>query len=152
MTPHSPNDPLKKLRGMWRRKSAPSRALHKHSTAAGILAVSKPILAFSPSSQLHLVPIPRESPVGSVYRNTSDTAQTFLPPVQAVADVIPGVGSIIKGAIGGITSVLQLVDVIRLHSRVLLLMLNLAIIEIRPEQARLGEAHHPIAQTSPAYG
>ncbi|KAF8452438.1 hypothetical protein L210DRAFT_790515, partial [Boletus edulis BED1] len=43
-------------------------------------------------------------------RNTSDAAQTFLPPVQAIADVIPGVGSIIKGAIGGILSILQLVD------------------------------------------
>ena len=54
---------------------------------------------------------PHSSTVVSVYRKTeSDTAQTFLPPVQAVADVIPGVGGIIKGAIVGITCVLQLVD------------------------------------------
>ena len=63
-----------------------------------------------------MVPVHRESTVVSVYRKTSDTAQTFLPPVQAVADVIPGVGGIIKGVIGGITCVLRLVDVIQLHS------------------------------------
>ena len=114
--------------------SAPRRALHNHSSAAGILAVSKPILAFSPS-QLRSVPIPRESTVVSVYRHTSDIAQTFLPPVQAVADVIPGVGGIIKGVIGGMLSTLQLVDVIRFRYRVLLsLMLNCAIIEIHAEQ------------------
>jgi hypothetical protein len=109
MTSRTPSDPLKKCRGLWQHISTRSRAPHKHSTAAGILAVSKPILAFSPS-QLHLAPIPRESSVVSVYRNTSDTAQAFLPPVQAVADVIPGVGGIIKGVIGGILSTLQLVD------------------------------------------
>jgi hypothetical protein len=112
MTSRTPSDPLKKCRGLWQHISTRSRAPHKHSTAAGILAVSKPILAFSPS-QLHLAPIPRESSVVSVYRNTSDTAQAFLPPVQAVADVIPGVGGVIKGVIGGILSTLQLVDVIR---------------------------------------
>lgn len=52
----------------------------------------------------------------------------FLPPVQAIADIIPGVGSIIKGML----RVLRLVDVIRLHSRVLLGTpnLNLATIEV----------------------
>ena len=136
MSSHNPSDRLKKLRGMstWRIIPAPRRALHNHSSAAGILAVSKPILAFSPS-QLRSVPIPRESTVVSVYRNTSDIAQTFLPPVQAVADVIPGVGGLIKGAIGGMLSTLQLVDVIRFRYRVLLsLMLNCAIIEIHAEQ------------------
>jgi hypothetical protein len=135
MTSRTPSDPLKKFRGLWQsRIFTRSRAPHKHSTAAGILAVSKPILAFSPS-QLRSVPIPRESSVVSVYRYTSDTAQTFLPPVQAVADVIPGVGGVIKGVIGGILSTLQLVDVIRFRCRVLVsLILNRAIIEIHPEQ------------------
>jgi hypothetical protein len=73
-----------------------------HSTAAGILAVFK---AFSPSQ------LSQES--SAIYRNTSDAAQAFLPPIQAVADTIPGVGSIIRGVIGGTLSVLQLVDVIR---------------------------------------
>jgi hypothetical protein len=116
---HSPSDPLKKFRGMWQNISAPSRASHNHSIAAGILAVSKSILAFSPP-QLRSVPIPRESSVVSVYRNTSDSAQTFLPPVQAVVDVIPGVGGVIKGVIGGMLSTLQLVDVIRFRYRILL--------------------------------
>ena len=80
-----------------------------------------------------------------------DAAQAFLPPVKAIADIIPGVGSIIKGAIGGTLSVLQLVDVIRPLSRVSLLMLNLAIIEIHPEQGRPGEAHPSIAHASPPY-
>ena len=115
MPSQSPSDPLKKLRDMWRDKFAPGRALHNHSTTAGVLAVSKPLLAFS-SPQPCLVPIPRESTVVSIYRNTSDAAQTFLPPVQAVAGVIPGVGGIIQGVIGGITNVLQLVDVIQFHS------------------------------------
>jgi hypothetical protein len=136
---------------MWRNVSAPSRTLHNYSTAAGILAVSKPILAFS-SSQLCSVPIPRESTVVSVYRNTSDAAQTFLPPVQAAADTIPGVGGIIKGVIGGMLGTLQLVDVIRFRYRVSLsLMLNCAIIEVHPEQARVGEAHPPIIPASPTY-
>ena len=64
------------------------------------------MLVFNPS-QLPSVLTPQES---TVYRITPDAAQAFLPPVQAVADIIPGVGSIIKG---GTLSVLQLVDVIR---------------------------------------
>jgi hypothetical protein len=39
----------------------------------------------------------------TIYRNTS-TAQAFLHPVQVVADMIPDVGSIIEGAIGGTLS------------------------------------------------
>ena len=135
MASQRPSDPPKKLRGggMWRIMSTPSRALRTHSTAAGILAVSKPILAFSPS-QLRSAPVPRESTVASVYRNASDTAQTFLPPVQAVADGIPGVGGVIKGVIGGMLNTLQLVDVIRFRYRVSLsLMLNCAITEIPSE-------------------
>ena len=80
-----------------------------------------------------------------------DAAQAFLPPVKAIADIIPGVGSIIKGTL----RVLRLVDsdVIRLHSRVLLGTpnLNLATIEVHPEQRRLGEAHPQIAPASPPY-
>ena len=121
---------------MWRNVSSPSRALHNHSTAAGVLTVSNPIFAFGPS-KLHAVLIPRESSVVSVYRNASDTAQAFLPPVQAAADVIPGVGGIIKGVMGGMLNTLQLVDVIRFRHRVLYsLPLNRAIIEIHPEQGR----------------
>ena len=124
MTDHSPSDPLKKLRRMsirWRNTSTPSRAQpHDHSySTAGALAVSGSVLAFSPS-QPRLVPILRKSTEVSVYRNTSDVAQTFLPPVQAVADVIPGVGGIIKGVIGGMLSTLQLVDVIRFRYRVII--------------------------------
>ena len=137
---------------MWRNVSSPSRALrHNHSTAAGILTVSMPILAFSPS-QLRLVSIPRESSVVSVCRTASDTAQTFLPPIQAVADVIPGVGGIIKGVIGGMLSTLQLVDVIRFRHRVLLfLILSRAIIEIHSEQGRHGGAQTTIVPPSPPY-
>jgi hypothetical protein len=58
---------------------------------------------FSPS-QLPSVPSPQESTVMlTIYRNTS-TAQAFLHPVQVVADMIPDVGSIIEGAIGGTLS------------------------------------------------
>ena len=122
--------------------------LHDHSTAAGILAVSKSILALSPSQP---PPSQESSVISTIYRNTSDTAQAFLPPIQAFADMIPGICGIIKGAIGGTLSVLQLVDVIRLHSQALLLMLNFATIEIHPEQRRLGEAHPQIAPASPPY-
>ena len=156
MTDHSPSDALKRLRGMsirWRNISTPSRAQpHNHSySTAGILAVSGSILAFSPS-QPCLVPILRKSTDVSVYRHTSDVAQTFLPPVQAVADVIPGIGGIIKGVIGGMLSTLQLVDVIRFRYRVLSsLMLNCAIIEIHPEQGRHRGAQTAIAPPSPPY-
>ena len=113
--------------------------------------MSKPILAFGPS-QLRAAPIPRESSVFSVYRNTSDTAQTFLRPVQVVADVIPGVGGIIRGVIGGMLNTLQLVDVIRFHHRVFYsLPLNRAIIEIHPEQGRHGGAPTTTARPSPPY-
>ena len=121
-----------------------------HSTAAGVLAVSRPILAFAP---LPLpVPSPPESTVAStIGRNASDAAQTFLPPIQAVADAIPGVGGIIKGVIGGMLSTLQLMDVSRLRSyrpR----CLTLAFIEIHPEQGRHGAAHPQIAPPSPPHG
>ena len=69
-----------------------------------------------------------------IYRNASDAAQTFLPPVQGVAELVPCVGSIIRGAICGILSILQLVDVIQQRFRVLLRRLILAVIEIHPEQ------------------
>ena len=155
MTDHSPSDPLKKLRGMSIRRRntfTPSRAQpHNHNSTAGILAASGSVLAFGPS-QPRLVPILRKSTDVSVYRHTSDVAQTFLPPVQAVADVIPGVGGIIKGVIGGILGTLQLVDVIRFRCRVLLsLMLNRAIIETHPEQGRHGGAQTTIAPPSPPY-
>ena len=133
----------------------PGRALRNHSTSAGILAVSKPILAFNPS-QLPLAPIPgeSESTVVSVssYRNASDIAQTFLPPIQSVADAIPGVGGIIKGVIGGMLTTLQLVDVIRFRYRLgLSLTLNCTAIEIRPEQGRHERAQRAIAPSFPPY-
>ena len=119
--------PSYSLRDFYKKKprretSTPNTfGLHDHSTAAGILAVSKPILAFSPSQLVPSALSPQESTaISTIYRNTSDAAQAFLPSVQAVAGVVPGVGSIINGAIGGTLSVLQLVDVIRPHSRLLL--------------------------------
>ena len=79
------------------------------------------VQANSPSQLVPSAPSPQESTaISTIYRNTSDAAQAFLPSVQAVAGVVPGVGSIINGAIGGTLSVLQLVDVIRPHSRLLL--------------------------------
>jgi hypothetical protein len=106
MPSYSLSDFFNKLRSPPRR----TLKLHDHSAAVGILAASRPILAFSPS-QPPSAPSSQESTgISTLYRNTSDAAQAFLPPVQAVADVIPGVGSIIKGAIGGTLSVLQLVD------------------------------------------
>ena len=152
MTSHSPRKP----RGMRFNISIfalrPGRALRNHSTAAGILAVSKPILAFNPS-QLPLVP-KSESTVVSVssYRYASDIAQTFLPPIQAVADAIPGVGGIIKGVIGGMLSTLQLVDVILFRYRLgLSLTLNCTAIEIRPEQGRHKAAQTAIVPPSPPF-
>lgn len=59
--------------------------------------------------------------ISTLYRNTSDAAQMCLPPTQAAMDVIPGFGSVIKGAIGAILGTLQLVDVIQAHSRTVLL-------------------------------
>ncbi|KAF8452425.1 hypothetical protein L210DRAFT_1001782, partial [Boletus edulis BED1] len=120
MTFSSLIDALKALRGRFQKGSASGHVLRSdHSTGAGILAVSKPVLAFSP---WHCLPSPlgpqaqEPSTISTIYRNTSDAAQTFLPPVQAVADLIPGVGGIIKGAIGGMLSILQVVDVIRPRS------------------------------------
>ena len=130
----------------------PGRALRNHSTAAGILAVSKPILALNPS-QLPLAP-KSESTVVSVssYRNASDIAQTFLPPIQSVADAIPGVGCIIKGVIGGMLGTLQLVDVIRFRYRLgLSLTLNRTAVEIRTEQGRHERAQTAIAPPFPPY-
>ena len=92
-------------------------ASRDRSTATGILAVSGPVLACG-SFWMPPAPGPQESTVvPTIYRNTSDAAQTFLPPVQAVADMIPGVGGIIKGAIGGMLNILQLVDVSQHRSR-----------------------------------
>ncbi|KAF8557481.1 hypothetical protein OG21DRAFT_270479 [Imleria badia] len=117
---------LKKLRSLRQNRDIPppSRTLHDHSTAAAILAVSKPILTFGPPQPPQSPSSPESTVISTIYRNTSDAAQTFLPPVQAVADVIPGVSGIIKGAIGGILSTLQLIDVIPHHSRAPLLILT----------------------------
>ena len=108
-----------KLRRPPRRKASTHRTfeLPNHSPATDTIAiVSEPVLARS-SFTLPSSPSPQESTViSTIYRNTSDAAQAFLPSVQAVADIVPGAGSIIKGAIGGTLSVLQLVDVIRLRS------------------------------------
>ena len=152
MTSHS----QKKLRGLllntYISRLRLGRALRNHSTAAGILVVSKPILAFNPS-QLLLVP-KSESTVVSVpsYHNASDIVQTFLPPIQAVAGAIPVVGCIIKGVIGGMLSTLQLVDVIRFRYRLgLSLTLNRTAIEIRPEQGRHKGAQRAIAPPSPPF-
>ncbi|KAF8557474.1 hypothetical protein OG21DRAFT_269881 [Imleria badia] len=116
------SDSFKKFRGRWQKTPA-HRAVRNPSIATAILAASRPILAFS-SSQIPCSPT-GSPPESTIYRDTSDAAQAFLPPVQAVADVIPGVGGIIKGAIGGILTTLQLVDVIQTPFRVLLLILNL---------------------------
>ena len=118
MPPHSLGDTLKKFRGLWKKPTTSTHiALQSHSVATGILAVSRRIVAFGPS-QLPSVGGPQESPViSTIYRNASDAVQTFLLPVQAVAGVVPGIGGIIKGVVGGMLSVLQLVDVIWLRSR-----------------------------------
>ncbi|KAF8557478.1 hypothetical protein OG21DRAFT_270398 [Imleria badia] len=108
---------FKKLRTP-RQNIPPNCTLHDHSTSAAILDVSKPIPAFTPL-RLPPAPNPPESTVVSPGRMASDAAQTFLPPIQAVADMIPGVGGVIKGVIGGMLSTLQLVDVIRLLSSVI---------------------------------
>ncbi|KAH0831059.1 hypothetical protein J3R83DRAFT_13582 [Lanmaoa asiatica] len=99
---------FKKLRSQ--RQNISAHPLHEHSTATGIIAVTNPLLALS-SVQLPSPPGPEGTTITSTFcRNTSDAAQTYLPPVQAVADMIPAVGSIIKSAIGGMLSTLQLVD------------------------------------------
>lgn len=148
MPSYSPSDFLKKLRSLKQQTSS-KRALHHHSTATGVLVVSGPVLAcgsFQPPRQEQTV-------ISAIYRNTSDAAQTFLPPVQAVADMIPGVGGIIKGAIGGILSSLQLVDVSQFPGFLVLsrLIPSLATIEIYPEQGGLGDAHSPIVPALPSY-
>ena len=115
-------DALKKLRGPFQ-KPLPSDGPFQcpsHSIGTGILVVSKPIVAFSPS-QLPCITVATTPPglgaVSTVYRHTSDAAQTYLPPVQAAVSLVPGVGGIIKGAIGGMLSTLQLIDVIQFRSR-----------------------------------
>ena len=136
MPSYSLGDSLEKFRGLWKKPTTCTHvALQSHSVATGILAVSRPIIAFGPS-QLPSVGAPQESPViSTIYRNASDAAQTFLPPVQAVAGVVPGVGGIIKGVVGGMLSILQLVDVIWLRSRVSLPSIpNFVFTEIHAEQ------------------
>ena len=109
-------DPLKRFRVFRQTKSASHGALQSRSIGAGILVVSKPIVAFSPVQLTSVTTSQESTATSTVYRNTSDAIQTFLPPVQAVADAIPGVGGIIKGIIGGILGTLQLVDVTPLCS------------------------------------
>ena len=124
MPSYSPSRFFKKPRRLLRRKPSAHPL-----TSDTVEIISEPALIRS-SFQLPSPPTSQESTViSTIYRNTSDAAQAFLSPVQAVADIIPGIGSIIKGAIGVTLSVLQLVDVIRLRSGVtaLFLVLNLAI-------------------------
>ena len=66
---------------------------------------------------------PDSTIISTTYRYGSDLAQTVLPPVQAVVGAIPIAGTIIKGAIEGILSTLQLLDVIQPYSRVSFLLL-----------------------------
>ncbi|KAF8559329.1 hypothetical protein OG21DRAFT_1503228 [Imleria badia] len=102
-------DLSKTPRGRRLRRKMSTQVYHR-STASDIPGiVSESVFPLS-SFQPHSAPYsPPESTITStIYRNTSDAAQTFLS--QVVADVIPGVGSIIKGAIGGILSSLQLVN------------------------------------------
>ena len=86
-------------------------ALQSRSIGAGVLVVSKPIVAFSSAQLTSVITSQESTAISTVYRNTSDAIQAFSPLVQSVADAIPGVGGIIKGTIGGILSTLQLVDV-----------------------------------------
>lgn len=82
--------------------------------------MSGPVLACGSFWSVPPAPVPQELTLAStVYRDAADAAQTFLPPVQAVADALPGVGGIIKGVIGGILNTLQLVDVSQRRLRVL---------------------------------
>lgn len=96
---------------------APNRTPCDHSAVA-----SKPMIgAWSPvkSPSGPTRSATESNVISTIGRNASDAAQTFLPPVQAVAGAVPCVGGIIKGVIGGLIGTLQLVDVIQLHSRVL---------------------------------
>lgn len=47
----------------------------------------------------------------SFARTTSDVAQTFLPVIQAIASAIPIAGPPMQAAIGGLLSILQIIDV-----------------------------------------
>ncbi|KAG9313748.1 hypothetical protein JVU11DRAFT_6104 [Chiua virens] len=64
----------------------------------------------SPPSTLQPSSSPNLHDPIDVARDASDAIQTFLPPVQAFADVIPCVGGVIKSAVGGMLGILQLVD------------------------------------------
>ncbi|KAF8557477.1 hypothetical protein OG21DRAFT_1482158 [Imleria badia] len=124
---------LKKLR-RW--KKAPYRTFQSHTTA------TESILASS-SSQL---PSPSSSRASTIYRNTSDAAQTYLPPIQAAANMIPGVGSILKGAIGGILSTLQLVDR-HIQNKVDLKTLRRRLYQLRHHIDNVPTARTPIEET-----
>lgn len=121
MPSYSLNDFVKNLARSRRRKTSIHRTFESHgqSTTADIPGTVSELVSANRSSQLQRPPAPSSqgpNSISTIYRNTSDAAQVFLPPVQAVADVIPGVGGIIKGVIGGMLSILQLIDVIPLHS------------------------------------
>ncbi|KAN0094807.1 hypothetical protein V8E55_003094 [Tylopilus felleus] len=87
---------------------APNRTPCDHSAVA-----SKPMIgAWSPvkSPSGPTRSATESNVISTIGRNASDAAQTFLPPVQAVAGAVPCVGGIIKGVIGGLIGTLQLVD------------------------------------------
>ncbi|KAF8547928.1 hypothetical protein OG21DRAFT_827857 [Imleria badia] len=109
-TPRFQSDFFKTLRGRLRRKTS-TQAYH-HSTTTEIPEIVSESAVPRSLLQLHPTPDspPKSTTISTIYRNTSDAAQTFLPPIQAVADVVPGIGGVIKGVIGGMLSMLQLVD------------------------------------------
>ncbi|KAN0094850.1 hypothetical protein V8E55_003137 [Tylopilus felleus] len=111
-----------------------------------VLRVSKTIVTFS-QSQLPPVANPPDSTIiSTTYRYGSDLAQTVLPPVQAVVGAIPIAGTIIKGAIEGILSTLQLLDVIQPYSRRYIQNKQ----DFESLRWRLVRLHHHMANAQPA--
>ncbi|KAF8557472.1 hypothetical protein OG21DRAFT_1482154 [Imleria badia] len=110
MSSYTQTDFFKTLRSRLKRKTSTQVP---HCCSTDIPERDPESSAPRSSFQPHPAPYspPESTVISTIYRNTSDAVQTFLPPIQAVADVIPGVGGVIKGVIGGTLSTLRLVDV-----------------------------------------
>ncbi|KAI6042035.1 hypothetical protein EDC04DRAFT_1077284 [Pisolithus marmoratus] len=105
-----------RIRNPWG-KGKSTRKLRDHSIAAGLYNVSARILA---SNSFHVSPAPDRQPSTVVSasktshilspHNVSDAIQITLPMVQAIAEGIPVAGAPLKAVIGGLLSVLQIID------------------------------------------
>lgn len=94
-----------------------TRTPQDNSVAAGLYDVSTRILAShtfqvapAPDQRLSTHVSSSKTPPGLCFRDVSDITQITLPVVQAAMEAIPVAGAPLKAAIGGLLTVLQLID------------------------------------------